>query len=127
MYFFFFGQGPISEDEFNRLKDERMKLQREVEALLTSLQMTEARFKFLSSVYEPRINLIEVNNKSMGHRYIGKFSVPHFDGRTTRYTISIGRVEEFKGKTDERLMEVAKEKVIEHLKKKHPDIFLEKI
>ena len=124
MYFMFFGQGPVSENEFITLKAKREEIQSQVEALLNNLRSTEQRFEFLSSIYEPRINIIEVNNKSMGHRYIGRFSVPSLNGKPERYTVSLTKAETFTDKRDPQLAQLAKIKALELLKRKHPDLFV---
>ena len=125
MYFMFFGQGPVSENEFITLKAKREEIQSQVEALLKNLHDTEQRFAFLSAIYEPRINIIEVNNKSMGHRYIGRFSVPNYTGKQERHTVSLAKADEYEGKKDPRLVQLAKTKALELLKRKHPDLFLQ--
>ena len=75
--------------------------------------------------YAPKINVIEVNNQSMGHRYIGRFSVPGKEGKPERYTVSLSRAEEYPSKDDPQLAELARKKALEFLMRKHPDLFLE--
>lgn len=126
MYFMFFGQGPVSENEFITLKAKREEIQSQVEALLNNLRSTEQRFEFLSAIYQPRINIIEVNNKSMGNRYIGRFSIPGMDGKPERFTVSLAKADEYEDKKDPQLAKLAKTKALELLQRKHPELFLEK-
>jgi hypothetical protein len=72
MYFMFFGQGPVSENEFITLKAKREEIQSQVEALLNNLRSTEQRFEFLSAIYHPRINIIEV----IQHKAIRGINLP---------------------------------------------------
>ena len=126
MFFFFFGPEPASEHEYVSLKAKREEIQSQIEILMTSLKSSDDRFRLLSSIYDPKINIIEANNKSMGHRYIGRFTVVDMFQRPHRYTISICKASEFEDKSDERLMKLAKQKALELLKKKHPELFLQK-
>ena len=126
MYFMFFGQGPVSEEEFIALRAKREEQQAQLEALQKGLEITEERFRFLSAIYAPKINVIEVNNQSMGHRYIGRFSVPGKEGKPERYTVSLSRAEEYPSKDDPQLAELARRKALELLMRKHPDLFIEK-
>jgi len=91
--------------------------------LVDKLRSTESRWEFLEAIYNPRINIIEVNNKSQGHRYMGKFSIPDMTGKPKRITISIAKAEEFNGKDDQGLMELAREKALAKLKKHYPALF----
>ena len=126
MFFFLFGQGSASENEFISLKAKREEIQSQVEALLNNLRNTEQRFEFLSAIYQPRINIIEVNNKSMGNRYIGRFSIPGIDGKPKRFTVSLAKANEYEDKKDPQLAKLAKTKALELLQRKHPELFREK-
>lgn len=112
--------------EFVELKARREALQEQVNALLTQLQNSDYRFEFLKALFEPHINIIEVNNESMGHRYIGRFSVPYMNGKPQRFTVSISPIEGFESKNDPKLKELARKKALELLKRKHPELFFEK-
>ena len=127
MYFFFLNAFPLSHSEYLTLKARRDEITTQISALRTSLHATDERFKTLEAIYNPHINVVEVNNKTMGHRYIGRYIIENIEGERHRFTISIGKVEDFKGKDDPRIMEVAREKVIEQLKKRYPHAFIEKI
>jgi len=55
---------------------------------------------------------------------MGKFSIPDMTGKPKRITISIAKAEEFNGKDDQGLMELAREKALAKLKKHYPSLFL---
>jgi len=124
MFFLFFGQGPVSKEEYHSLKVTRETLSSQIDSLVDKLRSTESRWEFLEAIYNPRINIIEVNNKSQGHRYMGKFSIPDMTGKPKRITISIAKAEEFNGKDDQGLIELAREKALAKLKKHYPALFL---
>lgn len=124
MFFFLLNQGPVSKDEYIALKAKREELRTQIESLMTSLRLSDSRFELLDSIYNPNINIIEVNNKSMGHKYIGRFSIPDIEGKRQRMTVSVANVETFPDKDDPRLLSLATEKALKMLKRKFPDIFL---
>jgi len=121
--FLFLAPQPVSKDEYIALKAKREGLAQQIDMLVASLNETNFRFNLLDSIYNPQINLVEVNNKSMGHRYIGRFSIPDITGKPSRLTISIARAEEFESKDDPALKELAKKKALELLKRKFPGLF----
>ena len=124
MFFFLLNQGPVSKDEYIALKAKREELRTQIESLMTSLRLSDSRFELLESIFNPKINIIEVNNRSMGHKYIGRFSIPDIGGKRQRMTVSVANVEAFPDKDDPRLLSLAKEKALKMLKRKFPDIFL---
>ena len=124
MFFLFFGQGPVSEEEYHSLKAQRETLSSQIDALVEKLRSTENRWEFLEAVYNPKINIIEVNNQSQGHRYMGKFSVPDMTGKPKRITISIAKADAFTGKNDPGLIKLAREKALLKLKKDYSSLFL---
>ena len=123
----FLNQAPVSETEFIALDAKREELRNQVVLLLEALKRTEDRFNLLKAIYEPRINVIEVNNKSMGHRYIGRFSIPTEFGAPKRFTISLSKAQDFPDKDHPELLKMAKRKSIELLMRKHPELFEKKI
>ena len=123
MFFFLLNQGPVSKDEYIALKAKREELSSQIESLLTSLKSSESRFDLLDAIYNPKINIVEVNNKSMGHRYIGRFRIPDIEGKRQRFTVSVANADDFSNKNDPRLLELAKEKAIEMLKRKYSYLF----
>ena len=124
MFFFLLNQGPVSKDEYIALKAKREELRTQIESLMTSLRLSDSRFELLESIFNPKINIIEVNNKSMGHKYIGRFSIPDIEGKRQRMTVSVANVETFPDKNDPRLLSLAKEKALKMLRRKFPDTFL---
>jgi hypothetical protein len=123
MFFFFLNQGPVSKDEYIALKAKREELRGQIESMMASLRFSETRFELLEAIYDPRINIVEVHNKSMGHRYIGRFSIPDIEGKRHRFTVSIANADDFPDKNDSKLLELAKEKAIELLKRKYSHLF----
>ncbi len=123
MFFFLLNQGPVSKDEYIALKAKREELRAQIESLMTSLRLTESRFELLEAIYNPNINIVEVNNKSMGHRYIGRFSIPDIEGKRQRFTVSVAHADDFPDKNDPKLLELAKEKSLELLKRKYSSLF----
>lgn len=123
MFLFLLNQGPVSKDEYIALRAKREELRSQIESLMNSLLLTESRFDLLDAIYNPKINIVEVNNKSMGHRYIGRFSIPDIEGKRQRFTVSIANADDFADKNDPKLMEIAKEKAIEMLKRKYSNLF----
>ncbi len=123
MIFFLLNQGPISKDEYIALKAKREELRNQIESLITSLRLTESRFELLDAIYNPKINIVEVNNKSMGHRYIGRFSISDIEGKRQRFTVSVANADDYPDKDDPKLLELAKEKALDMLKRKFSDLF----
>jgi hypothetical protein len=126
MYFLFLSASPLSREEYLTLKAKRDEITTQISALRNALHATDDRFRTLEEIYNPHINIVEVNNKTMGHRFIGRYVIENLVGERNRFTVSIGKVEDFKGKDDPRIMEIAREKVVEQLQKKYPHAFIEK-
>ena len=121
--YYYYGKAPVSSKEYGTVKKEYEKLLVEMAKLSGKLSETESRFKLLDSIYNPKITIIEVNNKSMGNRYTGKFRIISEFGEKKEFVISIGRVENFTGKNDPKLLELAKQKGLIKIKKDLPYIF----
>lgn len=120
-----FGIDKVREEEYIILKAQREEIKRQIDNLTAKLWETDMRFSFLEALFDPKINIIEVNNESMGHRYIGRMRVK--DGLTGKLhilTVSIANAAKYSGKNDPELVKIAKEKAVELLKKKFPDVFL---
>ena len=123
LYYYYYGNSPVSKKEYEASKKEYEKLLIEITKLKAEISEKEPRFKLLDSVFNPKITIIEVNNKSMGHRYTGKFRMISEFGEKKEFVISMGKVENFNGKDDPKLLELAKQRALEKIKKKLPHIF----
>jgi len=117
---FFFGFIDISEIRYRNLKKEREDIQLKINNLINELSASNREFTILKAIYEPDIKIIEVNNKTMGHRYIGRVNMPAEYEFKGPITISIGKVIDFKSKDDPRIYELAREKLITRMKKEFP-------
>lgn len=122
----FLGDLIISKEEYISLKAERDELKRQIRHLEGSLKSTESRFRFLSAIYDPTIHITEVNNKSMGHRYIGRFTVPGLNPseKSVRLTVSIGKVSDFMSIEDPKLIQLARQKAVELIERRGEYYFL---
>lgn len=121
--YYYYGNSPVSEKEYLSTKMERDKILLDITELKSKLALIESRFELLDSIYNPKVTIIEVNNKSMGHRYTGKFRIVSEYGEKKEITISIGKVEDFEGNDDPKLLEIAKQKALKRIRKKFPYIF----
>lgn len=121
--YYYYGNSTVSEKEYENTNKEHKRLLKEITQLKEKISKIEPRFKLLDSIYNPKITIIEVNNKSMGHRYTGKFRIISEFAEKKELVISMGKVENFKGKDDPKLLELAKQKALEKIKQKFSYIF----
>ena|SRR6056300_417889 len=122
--FFFFGQNKVSEEEYISLKAQREEIKSQIDMLTTKLWDTESRFELLESIFDPKIRIMEVNNQSMGHRYIGRLRLNKYvKEKPIWMTVSLPNASEYKGKDDPELMKFAKEKAREKIKRLYPELF----
>lgn len=125
MYYYYYYYRQANYDEYSNLKKDREKLLKQLTKVASKLAEKENQFGFLNSIFDPKISIFEVNNKNMGHRYIGRFTVEDHHNKRKRYTVSIGKVGDFNGINDPCLISTAKIKAIEFFKRRHPELFLE--
>lgn len=106
------------------LKSKIVNIQSQLVELQLELSQSDLKFNFLDSIYNPKVSIQEVNNKKMGHRYLGRVRVLEPNGKNGKVIgFSVGRVDKFKGIEDRKLKELAKEKAIEAIKKNFPTYF----
>lgn len=124
------GSGEMySKGYYEKLKQRKQEIEKELTQLNNELFHLNSLFKVLDGVYDPHITIVEVDNKSMGHRYIGKFRC-YLETPAKACTINLGMVKvleqqftNFQGKADPRLLVLAKEKATEYQINKYPHFF----
>lgn len=113
---------PLNSKVYTLLKWDKFNLEREKLRIEIEIKELEEKLKIAKGAFEPHITITEVNNRSMGHRYIGKFRV-YFESKPRLMTISIGKFSDFEGIDDPQLLEAAKEKAKAVVRDKFPDWF----
>lgn len=138
MFFILFNRF-VSEQEFIQLKTKRELLTEQIQSLIEELNSTNKRFDFLSSIYDPKFTIITAKRPD-GVKYIARFKVevPKDEfygfsqsiksddlkkGGVKNFSITLGDVDEFKGKDDPKLMKIARERSFPLIKSKIPEIF----
>ena len=96
------------------LQDQIANLTKEINPKIVKLDRLNGELKQLSVLFDPHIVISEVNTKSLGHSYMGKIRVPATSifnpkvGKVNYLNFYLGKVNNFNGKSDERLLEKAK-------------------
>lgn len=111
------------EKEFQKLDFEVQKLEEMLKPLIEELKQKQRRRDLLALVFNPHIVISEVNNTSMGHVYLGKVRIPantiyNSDSKPKFLNFSLGKVSNFNGKHDPKLVFLAKEKARDIIQRK---------
>lgn len=128
----------MSKSEYEGLLDNLKKIENEMFELRTKYQELKSKYDevnkeiFYSKMFhDPDVIISEVNNKNLGHKWVGRVRIPtefmpKVDLTNKSYymsfTICDGSL--FKDKKDPELIKLAKEKAIENIIKKK-DIYFE--
>lgn len=113
---------PLNSKVYTLLKWDKFNLEREKLRIEIEIKELEEKLKIAKGAFEPHITITEVNNKRMGHRFIGKFRV-YFENKPRMMTISIGKFSDFEGIEDPELLIMANEKAKAVVRNKFPDWF----
>lgn len=116
--FFFYN---VADDPYFQLQrlyldhqDQIANITKEINPKIVKLDRLNWELKQLSLLFDPHIVISEVNTKSLGHSYMGKIRVPATSifnpkvGKVNYLNFYLGKVNDFNGKSDERLLEKAK-------------------
>jgi hypothetical protein len=110
-------------NEFDRLDFEVHKLDDMLKPLLKELELKKKHRDLLAIVFKPHIVISEVNTPSMGHSYLGKVRIPahsiyNKSEKPLFLNFSLGKVEKYTGKSDPVLLNLAKVKAEDVIKRK---------
>lgn len=110
-------------NEFAKLDFEVRKLEEMLKPMLSELEDKKKRRDSLALVFNPHIVISEVNTLSMGHSYLGKVRIPahtiYNNGVKPLFlNFSLGKVEKYTGKSDPVLLNLAKQKADDVIKRK---------
>jgi hypothetical protein len=110
-------------NEFDKLDFEVQKLEEMLKPMLSELEVKKKRRDLLALVFNPHIIISEVNTPSMGHSYLGKVRIPArtiYNGseKPLFLNFSLGKVEKYNGKSDPALLNLAREKANDIIKRK---------
>jgi hypothetical protein len=110
-------------NEFAKLDFEVQKLEEMLKPMLSELEVKRKRRDLLALVFNPHIIISEVNTPSMGHSYLGKVRIPArtiYNGseKPLFLNFSLGKVDKYNGKSDPALLDVAREKANDIIKRK---------
>lgn len=95
-----------------------------IQQLQNDLVQLKEQHKKLKSYIEPHITINEIDYKTPnGKRYIGKFRLYLNDEKPKLVSISIGSIKNFKGIDDPEIMTAAKDKAIDYIKRKFPEVY----
>ena len=95
-----------------------------IQQLQNDLVQLKEQHKKLKSYVEPHITINEIDYKTpYGKRYIGKFRLYLNDEKPKLVSISIGLIKNFKGIDDPEIMTTAKDKAIDYIKRKFPEVY----
>jgi hypothetical protein len=110
-------------NEFAKLDFEVRKLEEMLKPMLSELDVKKKRRDLLALVFNPHIIISEVNTPSMGHSYLGKVRIPahtiyNASEKPLFLNFSLGKVEKYNGKSDPALLNFAREKANDIIKRK---------
>jgi hypothetical protein len=125
--FFFFN---VADDSYFQwqslyldLQDQIANLTKEINPKIVKLDRLNGELKQLSVLFDPHIVISEVNTKSLGHSYMGKIRVPATSifnpkaGKVNYLNFYLGKVNNYNGKSDQRLLDKAKLKAEDLIKR----------
>lgn len=118
----------MGEDEFAKLDFEVSKLEEMLKPLIRELEQKKKKRDAFAIIYKPHIIISEVNTTSMGHSYLGKIRIPakslfNNQDKPRFLNISLGKVLNYTGKDDPKLLILAKEKAKDIVRRKIINLF----
>jgi len=110
-------------NEFDKLDFEVQKLEEMLKPMLSELAVKKKRRDLLALVFNPHIIISEVNTPSMGHSYLGKVRIPArtiYNGseKPLFLNFSLGKVDKYVSKSDPKLIDLAREKASDIIRRK---------
>lgn len=96
------------------LDDQLLNIKKELEPINDQL-------KVLEGFLDPKVSISISKYTNNSERYIGRFLAKFPDGTSKQVAINIGPVERFNGRTDPRIVEIAKAKAIERYIRINPN------
>jgi hypothetical protein len=103
------------------LRERKRTLDGQLIDIKKELDTINNQLKVLEGFLDPKVSISVSKMPNGSDRYIGRFIATYPDGTSKQVSVNIGPVERFDGKTDPRLIEVAKEKAIERYGRINPD------
>jgi hypothetical protein len=94
------------------------KLEQKIELMQTELESIQSIVNPFLQFHEPNINITTLKEK-----YWNCNCLIELDGKMTRHSVYLGIKENFEGKTDKKLIKLAKQKIEVQLRKKYPKMF----
>ena len=94
------------------------KLEQKIELMQTELESIRSIVNPFIQFHEPNINITTLKEK-----YWNCNCPIELDGKMTRHSVYFGIKENFEGKTDKKLIKLAKQKIDVQLRKKYPKLF----
>ena len=110
-------------NEFATLDFEVKKLEEMLKPFLSELETKRKQRDLLALVFNPHIVISEVNTPSMGHSYLGKVRIPArtiYNGseKPLFLNFSLGKVDNYVSKSDPKLIDLAREKASDIIRRK---------
>ena len=110
-------------NEFATLDFEVKKLEEMLKPFLSELETKRKQRDLMALVFNPHIVISEVNTPSMGHSYLGKVRIPArtiYNGseKPLFLNFSLGKVENYVSKSDPKLIDLAREKASDIIRRK---------
>lgn len=104
----------LLQEKYEDHQNQIANITKEINPKIVKLDRLNWELKQLSVLFDPHIVISEVNTKSLGHSYMGKIRVPATSifnpkvGKVNYLNFYLGKVNNYNGKSDERLLEKAK-------------------
>ncbi len=93
----------------------------ELSNITSELQNIDEQLDILESYFNPKVSISVSKYPNGSERYIGRFKAIYPDGTSKQVAINLGPIERFEGKTDPKLIELAKQKAAERYSRVNPN------
>lgn len=103
------------------LQERKKVLEIQLNETSKELKSIEAQLDVLGGYFYPKVSISVSKYPNGSERYIGRFKATFPDGTSKQVAINLGPIERFEGKTDPKLLELAKEKAAERYSRINPN------
>jgi hypothetical protein len=103
------------------LRERKKILEDQLSEITKELGPIKEQLDVLEGFLDPKVSISISKYSNGSERYIGRFLAKFPDGTSKQVAINIGPVERFNGRSDPRIIEIAKEKAIERYGRINPD------
>jgi hypothetical protein len=104
------------------LQDRKKTLGDQLLSIEAELHSIDEQIAIIQNYYEPKVSISISKYTNGSERFIGRFKATFPDGTSKQVAINLGPIGRFTGKSDPKLIELAKKKASERYNRINPNL-----